>query len=104
MGGAYRAALAYYRNVGTRTRPVFRFVTDDYLGLAAQHLQDLKPALVDLNRDGVPDLVYGAWDGSTTALYYRLNTVSSGYSYTDEIDNPACALQALVVIRIGLYK
>jgi hypothetical protein len=30
--------------------------------------------------------------------------VSSGYSYTDEIDNPACALQAGLVIRIGLYR
>ena len=30
--------------------------------------------------------------------------VSSGYSYTGERDNPACALQAGLVIRIGLYR
>ncbi|WP_310394901.1 hypothetical protein [Hymenobacter sp.] len=31
-------------------------------------------------------------------------SVSSGYSYTGGGDNPACALQAGVVIRIGLYR
>ena len=30
--------------------------------------------------------------------------VSSGYSYTGGGDNPACALQAGLVIRIGLYR
>jgi hypothetical protein len=78
IGNAYRAALAYYRNVGTRARPVFSLVTADYLGLAAQQLQGLKPVLVDLNRDGALDLAYGAWTGSANGLYYILNTAAAG--------------------------
>ncbi|MBD2768519.1 T9SS type A sorting domain-containing protein [Hymenobacter sp. BT664] len=78
VSGVYRAALAYYRNEGTRARPVFRLVTADYLGLAAQQLQGLKPVLVDLNRDGALDLAYGAWKASGNALYYILNTAAAG--------------------------
>ena len=78
VNGVYRAALAHYRNVGTRTRPVFRFVTADYLGLAAQGLEGLKPVLVDLNRDGALDLAYSAWDRGTNVLYYVLNTAPAG--------------------------
>lgn len=78
VGTAYRAALAYYRNVGTRARPVFSLVSADYLGLAAQQLLGLKPVLVDLNRDGALDLAYGAWNGSANALYYILNTAAAG--------------------------
>ena len=78
VGGAYRAALAHYRNVGTRARPVFRLVSEDYLGLAAQGLQGLKPVLVDLNRDGALDLAYSAWDRGSNGLYYVLNTAPAG--------------------------
>ena len=78
VGTAYRAALAYYRNVGTRTRPVFKLMSRDYLGLSAQNLTALKPVLVDLNRDGAPDLAYGAWDRGTNLLHYVLNTAPAG--------------------------
>ncbi len=78
VGTAYRATLTYYRNVGTRTRPVFQLVNADYLGLAAQNLLGIKPVLVDLNRDGALDLAYGAWDRGTNVLYYILNTAAAG--------------------------
>ncbi|WP_125932463.1 T9SS type A sorting domain-containing protein [Hymenobacter glacialis] len=78
VGNVYRATLTYYRNVGTRTRPVFRFVTDDYLGLSARGLEGLKPVLVDLNRDGALDLAYAAWNKTTNAIYYILNTAAAG--------------------------
>ncbi len=79
VNNVYRATLTYFRNVGTRTRPVFREVNSDYLGLAARLLQGLKPVLVDLNRDGALDLVYGAMVGSgSNVLYYILNTAAAG--------------------------
>ena len=78
VNNVYRATLTYYRNAGTRARPVFRFVTNDYLGLAAQGLQSIKPVLVDLNRDGAVDLTYAAWDRGTNVLYYILNTAATG--------------------------
>ena len=77
-GTAYRATLAYYRNAGTRARPVFKLVSSDYLGLSAQNLQGLKPVLVDLNRDGALDLAYGAWERGTNLLHYILNTAPAG--------------------------
>ncbi|MBU6119405.1 T9SS type A sorting domain-containing protein [Hymenobacter siberiensis] len=78
VNNVYRASLTYYCNVGTRARPVFQFVSSDYLGLAAQGLQGLKPVLVDLNRDGATDLAYAAWDRGTNILYYILNTAAAG--------------------------
>ena len=78
VGTAYRATLAYYRNVGTRARPVFKLMSSDYLGLSVQNLLALKPVLVDLNRDGALDLAYGAWDRGTNLLHYVLNTAPAG--------------------------
>ena len=84
VNGYYRASLYYYRNVGSAHRPVYRLVTDDYLGLgaaataASTRTESLRPALVDLNRDGALDLVYSAYDGTTNRLYYILNTAGSG--------------------------
>ena len=78
VGTAYRAALAYYRNVGTRARPVFKLMSSDYLSLSAQSLEALKPVLVDLNRDGALDLAYGAWTKGTNRLHYILNTAPAG--------------------------
>ena len=79
VAGYYRASLYYYRNVGSARRPVYRLVSDDYLGLGAaavaanSRFESLRPALVDLNRDGALDLVYSAYDGTTNRLYYLLN-------------------------------
>ncbi|MGI4866259.1 MAG: T9SS type A sorting domain-containing protein [Janthinobacterium lividum] len=91
VNGYYRASLAYYRNVGTAHRPVFRLVTDDYLGLAAtaaltptNKFEGLRPALVDLNQDGALDLVYSVHTGTTTVLSdnnqlrFILNTAPAG--------------------------
>jgi hypothetical protein len=81
VNGYYRASIYYYRNVGTARRPVFRLVTDDYLGLAATaaltpsiKFESLRVALVDLNRDGALDLVYSVYNGTTNRLNYILNT------------------------------
>jgi hypothetical protein len=85
VNGYYRASLYYYRNMGTARRPVFRLVTDDYLGLAAtaaltptSRFESLRPALVDLNRDGALDLVYSVYAGSGNRLRFRLNQASAG--------------------------
>ena len=78
--GYYRASIYHYRNVGTASRPVFRLVTDDYLGLAAaaaltpgSRFEALRPVLVDLNRDGALDLVYSGFVGSANRLHFILN-------------------------------
>lgn len=84
VNGYYRASLAYYRNVGTAAHPVLQFQTDDYLGLGAAavaagtRFEGLRPALVDLNRDGALDLVYSAFNGTTNRIYYILNLAPAG--------------------------
>ena len=78
VGGVYRATLTYYRNVGTRARPVFKLMNSDYLGLSTQTLQGIKPVLVDLNHDNALDLAYSVWDRGTNVLYYILNTAAAG--------------------------
>ncbi|MDO7886085.1 T9SS type A sorting domain-containing protein [Hymenobacter cheonanensis] len=85
VNGYYRASLYYYRNVGTARRPVFRLVTDDYLGLAAAaagtpsvKFESLRPALADVNRDGALDLVYSVYNGTTNQLRYILNAAAAG--------------------------
>ena len=85
VDGYYRASLSYYRNVGSAARPVFRLLTDDYLGLAAQAartpavgFESLRPALADLNRDGALDLVYSVYDGTANQIRYILNAAPAG--------------------------
>jgi hypothetical protein len=78
VNNVYRAALAYYRNVGTRTRPIFKLMNSDYLGLSTQNLLGIKPVLVDLDRNGTLDLAYSVWDRGTNVLYYILNTAAVG--------------------------
>ena len=85
VNGYYRASIYYYRNVGTARRPVFRLVSDDYLGLAAAaaltpsiKFESLRPALADVNHDGAIDLVYSVYNGTTNQLRYILNTARAG--------------------------
>ncbi|WP_345227919.1 T9SS type A sorting domain-containing protein [Hymenobacter koreensis] len=74
----YYATLAYYQNVGTATRPVFRLVTNDYLGLSARRYWNIHPVLTDLNRDGAADLAYTAEYSQATQVFYHLNTAAAG--------------------------
>ena len=78
VNGTYRAALSHYRNVGTATRPIFSLVTDDYMGLSAGNFRQMRPALVDLNRDGKLDLAYDAYRSSANRLFFQLNTAPAG--------------------------
>jgi hypothetical protein len=85
VNGYYRASIYYYRNVGTAARPVFRLITDDYLGLAATaaltptvRFESLRPALADLNHDGKLDLAYSVFTSTGGQLRFILNTATAG--------------------------
>ncbi|WP_375433798.1 T9SS type A sorting domain-containing protein [uncultured Hymenobacter sp.] len=55
-GNFFVATVAYYRNVGTASRAIYKLVTTDYLNLSAKKFGLLRPTIVDLNRDGALDL------------------------------------------------
>ncbi|HRF65869.1 MAG TPA: FG-GAP-like repeat-containing protein [Ignavibacteria bacterium] len=60
--------IAFYRNTGSVTSPVFTFVTSNYAGINA--FQNSVPAIVDINGDTDPDLFVGNIKGG---LYYYEN-------------------------------
>ncbi|GGE99150.1 T9SS type A sorting domain-containing protein [Hymenobacter cavernae] len=76
--GRYRSSLYYYRNVGTRTKPIFKLISTDYLGLASRHYVGLKPVLVDLNHDGALDLAFSTAIQNQNSIFYVLNTAAAG--------------------------
>ncbi len=63
------ASLVFYENIGTRSNPRFQFRTSDYLALSSLELAYLKPKLLDLNRDGLTDLVFTGIGGSTNQMF-----------------------------------
>jgi len=67
--------LAFFRNTGTATAPVFALVTDDWLGLSSITQYGLFPSFGDLDGDGDADMLLGNSDGSL--LYYQ-NTAGAG--------------------------
>lgn len=75
---AYRATIAYYRNVGTAAQPAFSLVTNDYLGLSARSFRNIRPVFADLNRDGVKDLAFSAYYIGSTFVFYYLNAAPAG--------------------------
>ncbi|MBC6991061.1 T9SS type A sorting domain-containing protein [Hymenobacter sp. BT491] len=79
-GGFYRAALAFYRNTGTATTPVFQRQSTDYLGFVARKYAALKPVLVDLNGDGALDLVFSGLrlGAASNQIGYLLNKAAAG--------------------------
>ena len=67
--------LAYFRNIGTPTQPMFTLIADDWLSLASITQYGLFPAFGDLDGDNDDDLLLGNGDG--TLIYYT-NTAGAG--------------------------
>lgn len=67
--------LAYFKNLGTITNPVFSLISDDWLGLSSITQYGLYPTFGDLDGDGDDDLLLGNSDGS---LIYYQNTAGPG--------------------------
>jgi hypothetical protein len=72
------SALAFYRNTGTASAPVFTEVSADYDSLSKFNIAVMDPAFGDLNGDGKNDLLIGDQAGN---LNYFENTASVGSSF-----------------------
>lgn len=81
-----RASIFYYENIGTRTEPVFKFFTDDVIGLSFNNFTNIKPQFADVNGDAKTDLVFTASNqfGTNTNLYYVANTSSAGLNFSGQ--------------------
>lgn len=88
------SVIAYYRNVGTTTNPVFMLVDEDVFNLQEEPygLRTI-PAFGDVDGDGDEDMFLGFDDG--TLAYYENYSVGSGSSfslalltYTDALGDP----------------
>ncbi|WP_128546430.1 T9SS type A sorting domain-containing protein [Larkinella soli] len=81
-GRGFRARLAQFENVGSRTKAEFELKTDDYLNLERLQLINLKPAVADIDGNGSPDLVFTGVSTSRTAeIRYLLNTAPRGTAF-----------------------
>lgn len=51
--------LFLYENTGTASKPVFKLVDEDFLGISANGLKWMVPTLEDINDNGTPELIIG---------------------------------------------
>lgn len=59
----YRSGIALYKNTGTAASPEFKFVTNDFAGIASRKLNSVVPAFGDINGDGVAEMIIGKSNG-----------------------------------------
>jgi hypothetical protein len=64
LHSVYTSQIAWYKNTGTHSSPVFKYMTDDLAGISAMGLHGAYPAFADLNSDGFTDMVAGSSDGT----------------------------------------
>jgi hypothetical protein len=72
----YSSSIAYFENAGSKSKPVFRLVTEDLAGLGKSGYTSLIPSVGDLNGDGKPDVLLGT--ANNNLIYLENNSVSSG--------------------------
>src|SRR5690606_7002410 len=89
-GGELTGSLTYFQNIGTRSAPAFKLITDDYLNFRAHGFYNIKPQFYDANGDGKPDLVFSATSSQdqVTRLYVLYNKASSGLDVSGQSPVP----------------
>ena len=86
---AYINTVYLYENIGTKAKPIFDLITEDYMGISALNLgNSLHPAFGDIDNDGDIDVIVGNSEGYS---YLFTNSAGAGniavFSFTDTIKN-----------------
>jgi hypothetical protein len=77
--GRFSSSIRYYKNVGTSSLPEFTLEEEDFLGFSNIGAIGYKPKFMDINKDGLIDLVFSATQTSTfaTSIFYLLGRNTS---------------------------
>lgn len=89
---AFRSTIKLYKNIGTINSPSFELENEDLFGLSFSGIINFKPQFVDIDSDGLEDLVFtgtGVSSGITGLFYLKrlegnfqfdLSTISVAFS------------------------
>ncbi len=78
--------IAFYKNTGTLTNPIFSLIDDDFLNLStSSNGLRLTPAFGDLDNDGDLDMFLGLENG--TLSYYQNNSVGPTITFAPALQN-----------------
>jgi len=100
LGGQDHSKLWLYENIGTASAPEFRYVTDDYLGLAALGLLNICVTFGDLDGDGDVDMIFGEQSGR---LYRYTNQAGVGNVMDLQLTAPSMTDSNDEIIDVGQH-
>ncbi len=76
LQSVFVSKLAYFKNEGTITNPVFKLKTRDFANISALHLHAVYPGFADINNDGKAEMIIGNSDGKLL-LFTNNSSVSN---------------------------
>ena len=92
--------LAYYKNTGTSTNPIFTFIDDDFMNISQLNYGlRIVSTFGDLDADGKSDMFLGLENGSL--VYYKNNGSNSNPNFNNPIVNYTD--NTGVTINVGQY-
>ena len=96
LHSVYTSKIAYFKNTGTSSAPVFKWVTNDLAGISGMSLHGAFSAFGDLDGDGMPDLLIGNSDG--TLIFFKNE---GGNAWNPQFASPVLNWQG---IDVGDYS
>jgi hypothetical protein len=92
--------IAYYKNTGTNTNPIYTFIDNDFINLSQSGLGlRMVPTFGDLNNDGKKDILLGLENG--TICYFQNTTSGATPTFSAPVINYQDNLGQ--VINVGQY-
>jgi hypothetical protein len=71
------SSLYLYKNIGSKNKPIFKFITSDFANLAQYKYTHLHPTFGDINQDGHMDMIVGS---AQHGLMLSMNIFQNGVS------------------------